>query len=71
MKIIKVQGIDLTGGRCDIQNLGYTGIDKKSRLAVKKYYKKNGWSVRHNYSRPFIQLQLTTTENETTNERVK
>ena len=64
MKIVKVQGIDLVNGRCDIYVLGYTDISKKSRLAVKKYYQENGWSVRHNYSKPFVRLQLTTTENE-------
>lgn len=62
--IIKIEGIDLTNKRCDIYTLGYTNAEKKARQAVKNYYKSIGWSLRHNYSRPFIRLSLSTNENE-------
>ena len=51
----KIKGVDLTGGGISLYILGYTS-DKK---AARDYYKDNGWSLRHNYSRPFVVIEKT------------
>ena len=52
-KIWRIIGVDLTGGKKNVYRLGFTS-DKK---ATAKHYGEEGWSLRHNYGKPFVQFE--------------
>lgn len=46
----RIMGVDLTSGKIDRYKLGYTDDLKAARA----HYKEQGWSLKHNYKKPFV-----------------